>query len=192
MPSRHWSAQTLISKGIFDNLKSFRELEHRIQSLGDENSKVVGDAFETFVEAYLATQPIAQCEETWLVGQIPLHIRNDLILPHNTTGIDGVYRTRNDSLVPYQAKFRGGRAYLTFTELAGFIGVTDRAQERVIFTNSSELADDIIRRPGLRVVRGMDFDRLESGDFEVIEAWLKEQPLETPKRTPRDYQERAS
>ncbi len=35
-----------------------------------------------------------------LVGEIPIQIRNDLILPHNTTGIDGVYRTKHTSLVP--------------------------------------------------------------------------------------------
>jgi hypothetical protein len=53
--------------------------------------------------------------------------------------IDGVYRTKARQPVPYQVKFRSGRAYLTFTELARFIGVTDRATERVIFTNSNEL-----------------------------------------------------
>jgi predicted helicase len=191
MPSRHSAARDLISRGAFDDLSSFRVLEARLSALGDENSKVVGDAFEIFVEAYLATQPIAQCEEAWLVGQIPLQVRNDLILPHNSTGIDGVYRTKHNSLVPYQVKFRSKRAYLTFTELAGFIGVTDRAEERVIFTNSRELADDIIRRPGLRVVRGIDFDRLEPTDLKAIENWLKEKPVEIPKPTPREYQEKA-
>ena len=191
MPSRHSAAHNLINRGVFDDLSSFRVLEDRISALGDENSKAVGDALEIFVEAYLATQPIAQCEETWLVGQIPLQIRSDLILPDDAKGIDGVYRTKHDSLVPYQVKFRSRRAYLTFTELAGFIGVTDRAEERVVFTNSNELADDIARRPGLRVVRGIDFDRLEPADFQAIEAWLKEKPVQKPKRTPRDYQEAA-
>jgi predicted helicase len=181
----------LINKKVFDDLDSFRTLEDRISALGDESSKAVGDALEIFIEAYLATQPIAQCQENWLVGQIPLQIRSDLILPHDAKGIDGVYRTKQDSVVPYQVKFRSKRAYLTFTELAGFIGVTDRATERVIFTNSNELADDIIRRPGLRVVRGIDFDRLEQGDFQAIEAWLKEKPIRKPKLTPRDYQEAA-
>jgi hypothetical protein len=156
MPSLHPAARMLIDKKVFDDLESFRILEDRICALGDENSKSVGDALEIFVEAYLATQPIAQCEQNWLVGQVPLWIRRDLVLPHDAKAIDGVYRTKHDSLVPYQVKFRSKRAYLTFTELAGFIGVTDRATERVVFTNSNELADDIIRRPGLRVVRGID------------------------------------
>jgi predicted helicase len=181
----------LINKKVFDDLDSFGALEDRISALGDENTKAVGDALEIFVEAYLATQPIAQCEQNWLVGQIPLHIRRDLVLPHDAKGIDGVYRTKHESYVPYQVKFCSSRAYLTFTELAEFIGVTDRATERVIFTNSNELADDIIRRPGLRVVRGIDFDRLEQVDFQAIEAWLKEKPVLKPKITPRDYQEGA-
>jgi predicted helicase len=191
MPSRHSAAHDLINKRVFDDLSSFRVLEDRISALGDENSKAVGDALEIFVEAYLATQPIAQCEELWLVGQIPLQIRHDLILPNDAKGIDGVYRTKHASLVPYQVKFRSRRSYLTFSELAGFIGVTDRAEERVVFTNSNELADDISRRPGLRVVRGIDFDRLEPSDFQAIEAWLKEKPIQKPKREPRDYQEAA-
>jgi predicted helicase len=189
MPSLHSAAKTLISKKVFDDPHSFRALEDRISALGDENSKAVGDALEIFVEAYLATQPIAQCEQNWLVGQIPLQIRRGLVLPADAKAIDGVYRTKHDSLVPYQVKFRSKRAYLTFTELAGFIGVTDRATERVIFTNSNELADDIIHRPGLRVVRGIDFDRLEPVDFQLIEAWLKQKPAQKPETKPRPYQE---
>ena len=44
MPSHHSAARHLISKGIFDDLDSFRVLEDRLSALGDENSKVVGDA----------------------------------------------------------------------------------------------------------------------------------------------------
>src|SRR6516165_5245221 len=118
MPSLHPAARTLINRKVLDDLDSFRTLEDRISALGDESSKAVGDALEIFVEAYLATQPIAQWEQTWLVGQIPLQIRRDLVLPADAKGIDGVYRTKHDSLVPYQVKFRSRRAYLTFTELS--------------------------------------------------------------------------
>jgi hypothetical protein len=90
----------LINKRVFDDLDSFRTFEDRVLALGDENSKLVGDALEVFVEAYLATQPIAQCERNWLVGQIPLQIRRDLVLPDDAKGIDGVYRTKHDSYVP--------------------------------------------------------------------------------------------
>jgi hypothetical protein len=50
-------------------------LEQRISVLGDENSKAVGDAFEVFVEAYLATHQNLQADTVWLVGQVPQDIR---------------------------------------------------------------------------------------------------------------------
>jgi hypothetical protein len=56
MPSKHANAGLLIRRGLYDNLHSFAELEQRISALGDENSKIVGDAFEVFVEGYLATR----------------------------------------------------------------------------------------------------------------------------------------
>jgi hypothetical protein len=55
MPSKHQYASRLITKGLYDGLQSFAQLEQRISALGDENTKVVGDAFEIFVEGYLAT-----------------------------------------------------------------------------------------------------------------------------------------
>jgi hypothetical protein len=62
MPSNHANAGLLIRRGLYDNLHSFAELEQRISALGDENSKAVGDAFEVFVEGYLATHQKLQAE----------------------------------------------------------------------------------------------------------------------------------
>jgi hypothetical protein len=68
MPSKHAYAELLIRRGLYNNLRSFAELEQRISVLGDENTKIVGDAFEVFVEGYLATQQKMQVERVWLVG----------------------------------------------------------------------------------------------------------------------------
>ena len=38
----------------------------------------------------------------------------------------------------------------------------------------------------MRTVRGIDFDDLTEGDFKAISYWLREQPVATPKLTPRD------
>src|SRR5215470_12079688 len=109
MTSKHVYAGLLIQRGLYDDLHSFAELEQRIGALGAENSKVVGDAFEVFVEAYLATHPKLQAEAVWLVGQVPLDIRRQLNLPSDAKGIDGVFITRTGVLVPYQVKFRSER-----------------------------------------------------------------------------------
>ena len=188
MPSQLSTAASILSRGVFDGLTSFEELEQRVSRLGEENTKVLGDAFEIFVEAFLATQPKFMAEEVWLVGQVPLAVRQEMNLPNDTKGIDGIFRTRTGALVPYQVKFRSKRAYLTYTEVAPFLGLTERAKDRIIFTNSNEIAVDAKNRDAMRSVRGGDFDDLTPDDFRAIECWLKEKPFALPKPQPRDYQ----
>jgi len=137
---------------LFD-VTSFAELEARIKNLGDEHTTAVGDAFEIFFEAYLATQPVMLAEHVWLVKQIDREIRKALNLPADAKGLDGVYRQRMGDLIPYQVKFRSGRGTLTFTEVAPFLGVTDRARRRLIVTNANELAEDIKCRDGIFSLR---------------------------------------
>jgi superfamily II DNA or RNA helicase len=173
---------------LYDNLHSFAELEQRISALGDENTKIVGDAFEVFVEGYLATHQKMQAESVWLVGQVPQNIRQQLNLPNDAKGIDGVFRTRTGVLVPYQVKFRSQRAYLTYTEIAPFLGLTERATDRIVFTNSNELAEDVKNRDAIRTVRGIDFDDLTKDELRAISAWLREQPVAIPKLSPYPFQ----
>ena len=180
MPSKHANAGLLIRRGLYDDLHSFAELEQRISALGGENTKIVGDAFEVFVEGYLATQQKMQVEGIWLVGKVPLDIRQQMNLPNDAKGIDGIFRTRTGTLVPYQVKFRPERAYLTYTEIAPFLGLTERATDRIVFTNSNELAGDVKNRDAMRTVRGIDFDDLTGYDFEAISGWLREQPVSDP------------
>jgi superfamily II DNA or RNA helicase len=186
MPSKHANSGRLVQRGLYDDLRSFTELEQRICTLGDENTKIVGDAFEIFVEAYLATHQKMQAETVWLVGRIPLDIRLKLNLPNDAKGIDGVFGTRTGTLVPYQVKFRSQRAYLTYTEIAPFLGLTERATDRIVFTNSNELAEDVKNRDAMRTVRGIDFDDLTEDDFKAISCWLRQQTVEIPKLSPRD------
>ena len=188
MPSKHANAGVLIRRGLYDDVHSFTELEQRISALGDESTKVVGDAFEVFVEGYLATHQKLQAEAVWLVGQVPQDIRQELNLPSDTKGIDGVFRTRTGVLVPYQVKFRSQRAYLTYTQIAPFLGLTERATDRIVFTNSNELAEDVKNRDAMRTVRGIDFDDLTTDELKAISAWLRQQPVAIKKPVPRDYQ----
>ena len=186
------NAALLIRRGLYDNLHSFTELEQRISALGDENTKAVGDAFEVFVEGYLATHQKLQAEAVWLVGQVPQGIRQQLNLPNDAKGIDGIFRTRTGVLVPYQVKFRSQRAYLTYTEIAPFLGLTERATDRIVFTNSNELAEDVKNRDAMRTVRGIDFDDLTEDDLRAIRAWLREQPVAITKPEPANIRSRHS
>lgn len=136
MSSKHHQAPVLISQVIFDSIVNFREFEARVSALFDTNTKAQGDAFEIFVEAYLATQPIQQCEETWLVGDIPVGIRDALNLPNDSKGIDGVYKSVSGEHIPHQVKFRSNRPHLCFNDVAPFLGITEKATDRLVISST--------------------------------------------------------
>ena len=72
MSSQHPRQHTL-PDGLFRGLSSFQELEARIARLPEPLER--GDALEIFVEAYLWLTNIWQVRDLWLVGQIPLAVR---------------------------------------------------------------------------------------------------------------------
>ena len=112
---------------IIRGVRTFTELESRIAALSLEKDR--GDAFKVFVEAFLATQPIAQAEQVWASDSVPVAIRQQLNLPSSDFGADGVYHDRNGNLVVYQVKFRTGRTSLPWRELATFFGIVSTAEQ---------------------------------------------------------------
>ena len=189
MPSRHPRAATLIAAGLYRGLSSFRELEARIAALPEEVAR--GDAFEIFVEGYFWTMRVFQSVDLWLVGQVPLDVRRTLNLPADAKGIDGVFRTKAGQDVPYQVKFRIGRAMLGVAEVATFLGLTERASDRLLVSNATRCAPDVENRDGLRLLRGSDFDALGPEDLAAIAAWLDERPAERSRAAPRADQAKA-
>ena len=189
MPSNHPRAAALIAAGLYRNLSSFRELEARIAALPEEI--VRGDAFEIFVEGYLRTMPVFQCADLWLVGQVPLEVRRALNLPADAKGIDGVFRTKGGRDVPYQVKSRIGRAKLGVADVATFLGLTERASDRLLVSNANRCATDVENRDGLRFLCGSDFDELSLEDLSAIAACLENRPAERSRAVPREDQAKA-
>ena len=140
-----------------------------------------GDAFEIFVEGYLATQTITQRVNHWVVGNIPLSLRERYKLPKDGTGIDGIYETHDGSQVAYQVKYRQ-KHQLSFAEVAPFLGITEQFSDRVIFTNAATLSNKAIVRT--RWVNREVFRALSPDALSAIEAWLKEKPLPVVRATP--------
>ena len=99
MPAKHIKARHWIETGIFNALPSFTDLEQRINAITEEKDR--GDVFEIFVEGFLATQPTMQCVNHWVVGDIPLTLRQQYNLPSDAKGIDGVYESRLGTHVAY-------------------------------------------------------------------------------------------
>ena len=177
--AQHPKTSTWIRQGIFDDLKSFEEFEARVNRIPEEKDR--GDAFEIFTEAFLATQPIAQCVKHWVVGNIPLPLRERYRLPPDTTGIDGIYEAHDGSHVAYQVKYRQ-RPQLTYAEVAPFLGITERFTDRVIFTNAATLSDKAIQRT--RWFSREAFLALSAEALAKIEAWLKQKPISVLRAQP--------
>jgi superfamily II DNA or RNA helicase len=187
--ARHPRARHFSSEGLFRSLRNFAELEERIASL--ESPQDRGDAFEVFAEVYLATQRLHQAEEIWPGNSLPITVAARLGLPLKDMGVDGVFRASDGSHHAYQVKFRRGRPALGWAELATFMGLSDRAVQRVVFTNCESLPEVMNERRGFVCVRGTDLDRLTASDFKIIEAWVLGEAISRQPKTPAPHQREA-
>ena len=179
MKPLHHKTAYWIRKGIFDDLRTFADFEKRVDQIPEEKDR--GDIFEIFIEGYLATQPISQRAKHWVVGRIPLAMRERYNLPRDATGIDGIYETHSGSQIAYQVKYRQS-GQLTFAEVAPFLGITEKFKERVIFTNATRLSHKAVVRT--RWVGGDVFHDLPETAFHAIEAWIKAKKVPVERRTP--------
>ena len=187
----HPKALQFVKGGLFENIDGFPELERRIASFKTANER--GSAFEVLAQAYLATQTIVGAAKVWHLSEVPAPIARKLRLDADSDmGVDGVVETNLGTHSAYQVKFRSGRPALSWNELSTFMGLTDQADHRILFTNCEHLPPVINERSAFHCVRGSDLDRLEPLDFEAIHAWLKGSPGKPKKKkTPLLHQREA-
>ena len=186
---KHPKAQYYLQQQLFDGLSTFADLEQRIAGLPSKQGR--GDAFEVFVEAYLATQPLYQAKTVWPFAALPLAIKNRFALGLSDCGVDGVFETHLGEFHAYQAKFRTGRPSLTWDELSTFMGLTDQIADRVVITNCDALSEIVVDRRGFYAIRGSNLDRLQTEDFEMIRQWLAGANVEHKRKTPLSRQQEA-
>jgi superfamily II DNA or RNA helicase len=187
MKPKHPATNLFLASGLFDGLNAFSEIEARISAL--TSNKEIGDAFEVFAEAYLATQKINEAREVWPFEALPLDQRKLLALDTGKDmGVDGTYQTNDGELRAYQVKFRSRRPVLTWDELSTFMGLTDQVSQRVLFTNCEALPSLMRDRSGFIAIRGSDLDRLTPEDFAAMRQWLENGQVKLPHKTPLPHQ----
>lgn len=187
---QHSASTRLVRAGVFSSAATFRELEERIAALTTAGER--GDAFEVFAEAYLATQPTIQAADVWPFELIPHSLKAQLRLPRSSDqGIDGVVKTRTGELHAYQVKFRTGRARPTWTEISTFFGLADRADQRIVFTNAPDLGTTITERRDFYCITSAELDALSREDLSRVLAWIRGEPLEVQRHSPRAHQQEA-
>src|SRR5207253_2096239 len=189
MSPTHSKTLRYFQRGLFDGLTTFRELEGRISGLATKGER--GDAFEIFAEAYLATVAVEKAKQVWSGASVPHSLRKRLALTIGDKGVDGVFETQLGEYHAYQSKFRTGRPSLTWNELSTFIGLADRVDQRVLFTNCDRFADVVKQRTGFYAITGNDLDKLEPQDFVVIRAWLEGASIARQPKTPLPHQDEA-
>ena len=185
----HSSASGFIQTGLFSNLKTFSELERRIEKLPTAKNK--GDAFEVFAEAYLNLFSLEKFKRIWVDKKIPPKIRTKLKLSSKDSGVDGIIETISGRYRGYQVKFRFDRKQLTYTETATFFGLTDCCDDRLLFTNSENISNIAEERSDFGSIRGTDLDKLTPADFVQILNWLKSKRVTFKKKNPRPHQKQA-
>ncbi len=183
----------IIKSGIFDNLSSFNELEQRIDTVKSINNRGVaitkGDVFEIFIEALLNINNKYRSEVVYPSGKIPFLINQKLKLNINEKGHDGIYK-KDNHLACYQVKFRKGES-LSWDELSTFIGVSEKADIRHLFTNCSKISQEFLNKSRVRITSRKDLVNLKKNEFQEIEAWLKNKKIKIDRHVPEPYQKEA-
>ena len=171
MSSKNPLSIKIINAGIFNNLSSFCELENRIEKVCSLNNRPInstkGDVFEIFIEALLNINNKYKSNEVYPSGKIPLKLNQVLELNINEKGHDGVYKKDNE-LACYQVKYRKSEN-LTWDELSTFIGVSEKADIRHLFTNCSNISKEFLNKSKVRVTTRQDLLNLKKQEFQEIE-----------------------
>ena len=190
MEARHNKSKHFLHHGLFDDITTFSSLERRIENL--ETNQARGDAFEVFAQAYLATQKIVQAKSVWPFEHLPENLKQTVgIDTPRDMGVDGAFETVTGGQCAYQVKFRTGRLYLTWTELSTFMGLTEQADKRVLFTNCDDIPELMNDRSDFYCIRGSDLDRLDTDDFSAIKAWLEAGQVKFKQYEPLPHQKKA-
>jgi superfamily II DNA or RNA helicase len=192
----HPLTKKFLQSGLFKGLRNFKELERRIEKLEADSegatNKLRGDAFEVFAAAYLATQRAQMVKRIWPKMQlVPPTIARRLGWHSKDHGADGLIETESGELRAYQVKFRSKRASLPWAEVSTFFGVTDRCDDRLLFTNSTSVAEITEKRRKFISMRGNDLDQLEAADFQAMLEWMRGAKPHHKKHKPRPHQRKA-
>jgi len=177
---------------LFRCSKEWSELERQIAALPDVKAR--GDAFEEFCLSYLKLTPEYQIKNIWPRGNFPTNVIDTLKLHgQKDQGIDLIAETVEGRLWAIQAKFRTNRKdTVPYKELSTFLAVSDRADYRLIISNTETLPHivEIRKKCGEALI-----DRLEvlgKDFFDRLHQFIEQHKVVPPKPlTPKPHQEEA-
>ncbi len=190
---KHPALNTALATGVFDGEGDFSDFEQRmvaLASLQGTTTKLLGDVFEVFCEAFLLSDPEVDAVEVWPLRAAPAAILKQLRIPRDDQGCDGIYRRKDGNFGAYQAKFRSLRQGVVWRELSTFLAVSERAHQRLLITNSDTVSATAKMSRGFRSLRGSDLTSRGKEGMNRIRALVGRMPapLAPGKRSPRPHQ----
>lgn len=197
MSSLNPFSNNILKTNIFKSINSFYDFEKRIENTksiggrGIENTK--GDIFEIFVEALLSVNKKYIKDKVYPSFKTPIKIKDDLklSLKKSEMGFDGVYLS-DKKISTYQVKYRGNKKNtLTWRELSTFVGVSEKANYRHLFTNIDKISNEFLNKNRILITSRKDLIKLKQIEFKEIENWLYEKKEIIKRHNPEKYQEEA-
>ncbi len=177
---------------LLSQFRSWTSLEQEIANLAEP--KVRGDVFEEFCLAYLKLTPEYQLKNVWIQGQFPTRVIEELKLSgQKDQGIDLVAETNSGKLWAIQAKFRSDRkGIVSYKELSTFLAVSDRADYRLIISNTEQLPSIIGKRSRCGEALIDRLSVLDESYFDRLHKFLElGKPVEATPLSPKPHQKDA-
>ncbi len=168
MNFRHKYINFFKKNNFFNQIDNFENLEKKIISQKTPNKLtkelIDGYALEVFAEIYLNLFE-KNIKNVWPQGRVPLEILDKLNLPKIDKGYDGVYEDYNNNFSIYQVKFRTKRDKLTWAMLGTFSGMGEGLKNRTLITNSNNVDSYFKSKKDNKLIRALDFKKLDKKDF---------------------------
>ena len=192
---RHKYISKIKKLGLFRDVESFAQIEEQIAGHSEDRNDR-GDALEVFAEAFLTLGFNAPYKS--------VHPENVLTTEHfkrlrikvssdNVRGIDGVLETHTGELHTYQVKFGSKGETVPWNKLTGSDSASELADGLLVFTNLSQIDEDIAKKDYVYSVKKDFLSTLTPYDFKRIEELIYSEQI--PKKKEKiqldPYQEEA-
>jgi superfamily II DNA or RNA helicase len=173
-----------------NNICNWQDLENQLCTL---EPHIAGKVFEAFCYYYYLTEPTVKDDfmQVYYMEDTP----DDLKLTLNITsdnGIDLILKSHDNALTAIQCKFTSNvERTLTWggDKLSHFIGYSEQADERVVFTNAFDVDKVTRSRDRVSVINNSFLQEIEEETFDHIKSLLQgNNTVEHTKAQPWEFQ----
>ena len=190
-------------QGIITASRSWSDFTGQLGKLGNDQTTLMGRAFEDLTVLYLRTHPTYKTKlaEVWHHTEIPQAVLDELGLQRPEIGVDLVARAREGSYWAIQCKYHSNPSRnVTYREVSTFFSITEREttagklSHRLVCTSAWTVSPTVAKNHSskLAYVTSDEFAKLGSEQFLAYHRILAGQTQPLPERyMPRPHQEQA-